>query len=232
MNLFDLGGQLLRVCRAITPPEHVQAGPIPVTVVVPAPSTATVNSFQEMAAQLSPGGAKTLALSASSTVVQTETSSAALPQSDQHELTENQKKLLGMTSADDPTASLEQQIEVTLRSKEQRLILMQKLMKRKQESKVIILRNMVGPDDVDEDLENEITDECGKYGEVERVVIYQEQQGEEEDAEIIVKIFVEFVNGKSSEAAIEALNGRFFAGRVVKAEFYEPSLYYSKDYSG
>ena len=51
---------------------------------------------------------------------------------------------------------------------------------------------MVGPEDLDAELESEVTDECGKYGNVNRVIIYQEKQGEEEDAEIIVKIFVEF----------------------------------------
>ena len=56
----------------------------------------------------------------------------------------------------------------------------------------MVLRNMVGPEDLDEELESEVTDECGKYGNVNRVIIYQERQGEEEDAEIIVKIFVEF----------------------------------------
>ena len=40
------------------------------------------------------------------------------------ELTENQKKLLGMTSVDDPQASLEQQVELTVKGKEQRLMLM------------------------------------------------------------------------------------------------------------
>ena len=149
------------------------------------------------------------------------------------ELTENQKKLLGMTSADDPSASLEQQVDITLKGTEQRMMLMQKLMQRKQPaSRVLILRNMVGPEDVDEDLENEITDECGKFGEVERVVIYQEKQGEEEDAEVIVKIFVEFTNAKSLEKAVESLNGRFFAGRVVKAEVYDQTAYDSKEYSG
>ncbi len=43
-----------------------------------------------------------------------------------------------MTSADDPTASLEQQVDITLKGKEQRLMLMQKLMRRKPDSRVII----------------------------------------------------------------------------------------------
>lgn len=75
-------------------------------------------------------------------------------------------------------------------------------------------------------------DECEKFGEVKSVIIYQEAQSEEENAEIIIKIFVEFVNPKSAEKAIESLNGRFFAGRVVKAEPYDQAAYFAKDYSG
>ena len=105
-------------------------------------------------------------------------------------------------------------------------------MRRKPESRVVVLKNMVGAEDVDDELENEITDECEKYGEVERVLIYQEKQGEEDDAEILVKIFVEFVGPKGAEQAINALNGRFFAGRKVRAELYDQEAYDSKDYSG
>ena len=66
----------------------------------------------------------------------------------------------------------------------------------------MVLRNMVGPDDLDEELESEVTDECGKFGNVNRVIIYQEKQGEEDDAEVIVKIFVEFVNQSGEEQFI------------------------------
>ena len=66
--------------------------------------------------------------------------------------------------------------------------------------RVMVLRNMVGPDDLDEELESEVTDECGKFGNVKRVIIYQEKQSEADDAEVIVKIFVEFSmpEGRSS----------------------------------
>ena len=47
-------------------------------------------------------------------------------------------------------------------------------------------------EDLDEDLEEEVTSECSKYGSVDRVVIYQERQGTEEDADVIIKIFVAF----------------------------------------
>ena len=60
------------------------------------------------------------------------------------------------------------------------------------QSRVMILRNMVGPQDLDEELESEVTDECGRYGNVERVIIYQEKQSKDDNAEVVVKIFVEF----------------------------------------
>lgn len=51
---------------------------------------------------------------------------------------------------------------------------------------------MVGPEDVDETLQEEVQEECSNYGRVEQVVIYQEKQGEAHDAAIIVKIFVKY----------------------------------------
>jgi len=59
-------------------------------------------------------------------------------------------------------------------------------------SPVIVLRNMVSADEVDEELEDEVTSECSKFGTVHRVIIYQERQGVNEDADILVKIFVVF----------------------------------------
>ena len=75
---------------------------------------------------------------------------------------------------------------------------MQKLM-RNETSSIIVLKNMVTPEDVDETLQEEITDECSNYGNVAKVIIYNEKESEEAGAPAIVKIFVEFTKpqGKS-----------------------------------
>lgn len=98
--------------------------------------------------------------------------------------------------------------------------------------RVMVLRNMVGPEDLDDALESEVTDECGKFGAVNRVIIYQEKQSEEEDAEVIVKIFVEFSSTEEVETACSSLNARFFGGRVVTAEKYDQDMYEADDLSG
>ena len=100
------------------------------------------------------------------------------------------------------------------------------------ESVVVVLKNMVGPDDVDEELQEEIEEECGKFGEVERVIIYQEKQGEDDDAPIIVKIFVEFKDSASAKKSKDALHNRFFGGRIVVAQIYDQELYENQDFSG
>ncbi|XP_046840513.1 splicing factor 45-like isoform X2 [Xenia sp. Carnegie-2017] len=90
--------------------------------------------------------------------------------------------------------------------------------KMKNPSKVILLRNMVGPGEVDDELEPETAEECSKYGEVQKVIIYEIPQGVAEDE--AVRIFVEFKKMDSAIKAIIDLNGRFFGGRTVKAGFY------------
>lgn len=88
----------------------------------------------------------------------------------------------------------------------------------RQPSKVVLLRNMVGPGEVDEDLEPEVKDECNtKYGDVIKVIIYEIPHNPADEA---VRIFVEFKRMESAIKAVVDLNGRFFGGRQVKAGFY------------
>lgn len=132
------------------------------------------------------------------------------------------------------TQTLQQQESMSIKGQSARQFVMQRLM-RPQESRVIILRNMVGPEDVDETLQEEIQDECTKFGNVSRVIIFNEKQTENEDddeAEVIVKIFVEFSTTTEATRGKDALHGRFFGGRRVTAELYDQSLFDHGDLSG
>ncbi|XP_051974612.1 splicing factor 45 [Xyrauchen texanus] len=84
-------------------------------------------------------------------------------------------------------------------------------------TKVVLLRNMVGRGEVDEDLEAETKEECEKYGKVVKCVIFEISAVPDEDA---VRIFLEFERVESAIKAVVDLNGRYFGGRVVKACFY------------
>lgn len=144
---------------------------------------------------------------------------------------ELQKKLL----EDVEPQTLQQQESMSIKGQNARHLVMQRLMRRPLDSKVVILRNMVGPEDVDDLLKEEIQEECSKFGLVERVIIYNEKQtdNEEDDsADVIVKIFVEFSLPSETEKAKEALNGRYFGGRLVRAELYDQALFDHGDLSG
>eukprot|EP00795_Rhopilema_esculentum_P002001 gene2001-17556_t len=85
-------------------------------------------------------------------------------------------------------------------------------------SKVVMLTNMVGPGEVDDELQPEVEEECQtKYGEVAKVIIFEMPGVPEEEA---VRIFVEFRRNESAVKALIDLNGRFFGGRQVSAKFY------------
>jgi poly(U)-binding-splicing factor PUF60 len=127
--------------------------------------------------------------------------------------------------------SLSAQEEISISGGGARQRLMQKLM-RDTRTKTIVIRNMVTSDEVDEDLKDEINDECSKYGTVNKVLIYQEQQGEEDWAPVIVKIFVQFSDSEGSEKAVKSMHGRFFAGRPIVAEPYDQQRFDFEDLAG
>ncbi|XP_058058542.1 splicing factor 45 [Anopheles bellator] len=100
----------------------------------------------------------------------------------------------------------------------------------KSPSKVVLLRNMVGPGDVDDELEPEVKDECNtKYGDVVTVVIHEVVNVVPEET---VRIFVEFKRMESAIKAVVDLNGRFFGGRQVRAGFYNQERFESMDLTG
>ncbi|WOH12094.1 hypothetical protein DCAR_0831593 [Daucus carota subsp. sativus] len=87
-------------------------------------------------------------------------------------------------------------------------------------TRVVLLRNMVGPGEVDDDLEGEVASECAKYGNVTRVLIFEITEPNFPTDEA-VRIFVQFEREGEATKALIDLEGRFFGGRVVRASFYE-----------
>ncbi|XP_028290140.1 poly(U)-binding-splicing factor PUF60-like isoform X2 [Gouania willdenowi] len=273
MNLFDLGGQYLRVGKAVTPPiplltPTTPGGLPPAAAVAAAAATAKItaqasmNPFQRdlMAFQEAVAGATVLGALAAPQLLgqqmgipqavmaaQAPGVITVLPQvglvnpvlasppvlsnqaggPNQLEKKEEKEEMLQDGTGQE---MLSDQEHMSISGSSARHMVMQKLL-RKSESTVMVLRNMVGPEDIDDDLEGEVTEECGKFGAVNRVIIYQEKQGEEDDADIIVKIFVEFSMASEMNKAIQALNDRWFGGRKVVAEVYDQDRFNSSDLS-
>lgn len=95
-------------------------------------------------------------------------------------------------------------------------------------SKVLLLKNMVGPGDVDDDLPGELYEECSKYGEVVRVLIFEVKDGSTPETEA-VRIFVKFAKQAVAMKAYLELNDRFFGGRTVWVCFYPEARFEAND---
>jgi len=85
-------------------------------------------------------------------------------------------------------------------------------------SRIIVLHNMVCPGEVDEFLSTEIANECEKYGVVLKCEVHQSET--EQNPEEAVKIYVKFKYQEQALKALIDLDGRFFAGREVRADYY------------
>jgi len=93
-------------------------------------------------------------------------------------------------------------------------------------TRVVLLNNLVGAGEVDEDLEEETAEEAGKYGKLKRCVVKEIPGAPDIEA---VRIFLEYERVEDATKAMIDMNGRYFGGRVVRARFYEEKRFEAGD---
>eukprot|EP00035_Acanthoeca_spectabilis_P033130 m.22137 g.22137 ORF g.22137 m.22137 type:complete len:410 (+) comp5766_c0_seq1:92-1321(+) len=81
----------------------------------------------------------------------------------------------------------------------------------------VLLKNLVGPGEVDADLEPEIAEECSKFGTVVKTSVKELQGVAPNEA---VQVYVQFARQEAATKAISAMNGRYFGGRIVMADYH------------
>ena len=92
------------------------------------------------------------------------------------------------------------------------------------ENNVIVLCNMVTKSEANDELKDEIQQECSKYGVVKRVEIVPYETTDD------VRIFVEFEAAKHASVAIPSLHDRWFGGRRIIAKPYDTAAFAAQNY--
>ncbi|KAJ3373827.1 Poly(U)-binding-splicing factor puf60 [Allomyces arbusculus] len=97
-------------------------------------------------------------------------------------------------------------------------------------SPVLVLKNMVTADQVDEYLQEDVEEECRRHGNVKQVVVHVNPELKQRGGESDVRVFVEFELVEERQSCERVMNGRFFSGNQVTAGEYSLKKFESKRY--
>lgn len=89
---------------------------------------------------------------------------------------------------------------------------------------------MVGPGEVDDDLQPETAAECTKFGPVAECLVYECPPNTAPPDES-VRIFVRFEDMASAARARESMHGRFFGGRRVSARYFSEARFAQRTFA-
>lgn len=91
-------------------------------------------------------------------------------------------------------------------------------------TRCVVLTNLVGsPSEVDDELSAEVKEECSKYGGVEHLLIFDEEDLRTKRVE--VKFFILYSNIGGALKAVEKLHNRYFAKRRIACRFYNEARF-------
>ena len=78
---------------------------------------------------------------------------------------------------------------------------------------------------MDDELRDEVVEECSKFGKVENCVVHMrpEKSG--------VRVFVEFFDKESTKEAYLDMSSRFFAERKIECDFYPEDSFQKKRFN-
>ncbi|DBA04481.1 TPA: hypothetical protein N0F65_010077 [Lagenidium giganteum] len=99
-------------------------------------------------------------------------------------------------------------------------------------SRVVVLLNMVTPEELEDDEEyNDIVDdiksECERFGQVNSIVLPRPRDG---TLSAVGKVFVEYGDVGSAQAAANELHGRGFSNRTVAVEFMDEAKFAQREF--
>jgi poly(U)-binding-splicing factor PUF60 len=211
LNMFNLGGLFLRVCKAVTPPDLCPWLAKAAEAAANPPTAAATAAAAKAASVASAAGLPVVVGAEGAAGVEggggggTEEEAAAAAADDLEDLDGDGGNIKGSTA---------------------RFLMMEKLQKKAKEQTLMVIKNMVAPDEVDESLESELMEGFGEdlAAAVDKVDIIV---GSKE----WVKIFVRFKHTAAMQAGIDLMDGRIFAGIEIKSHTYDQDQFEAKDYS-